>query len=76
MNIVGHTDRLSVQPTQVIRFLVSCVAPRYRADIVALGVPALTQSPRMRAALPPIIRRSSSASRKGQYLSMWSRDWR
>ena len=36
MKIVGYSDRLSVQPGQVIRFMVSCVAPRYRADIVRL----------------------------------------
>ena len=36
VKIVGYTDRLSVQPTQVVRFMVSCVAPRYRADIVRL----------------------------------------
>ena len=27
MKIVGYSDRLSVQPGQVIRFMVSCVAP-------------------------------------------------
>ena len=36
MKIVGYTDRLSVQPAQVVRFMVSCAAPRYRADIVRL----------------------------------------
>ena len=36
MKIVGYTDRLSVQPAQVIRFMVSCAAPGYRADIVRL----------------------------------------
>ena len=34
--IVGYTDRLSVQPGETIRFMVSSELPRYRADIVRL----------------------------------------
>ena len=36
MEIVGYTDRLSVQQGETIRFMVSCQQPRYRADIVRL----------------------------------------
>ena len=36
MNIVGYTDRLSAQPGETVRFMVSCEARRYRADIVRL----------------------------------------
>ena len=36
MKIVGYTDRLSVPPGETVRFMVSCEAPRYRADIVRL----------------------------------------
>ena len=34
--IVGYTDRLSVQPGETIRFMVSSEEPRYQADIVRL----------------------------------------
>ena len=34
--IVGYADRLSVQPGETIRFMVSSELPRYRADIVRL----------------------------------------
>ncbi len=34
--IVGYADRLSVQPGETIRFMVSSEAPQYRADIVRL----------------------------------------
>ena len=34
--IVGYADRLSVQPGETIRFMVSSEQPRYRADIVRL----------------------------------------
>ena len=34
--IVGYADRLSVQPGETIRFMVSSEAPEYRADIVRL----------------------------------------
>ena len=33
---MGYADRLSVQQGEVIRFMVSCELPRYRADIVRL----------------------------------------
>ena len=36
MKIVGYTDRLSVQPGENIRFMVSCGHETYRADIVRL----------------------------------------
>lgn len=36
MNIMGYADRISVQPGETIRFMVSCSRPRYRADIVRL----------------------------------------
>ena len=36
MKVVGYTDRLSVQPGQSIKFMVSCELPSYRADIVRL----------------------------------------
>ena len=36
MKIVGYTDRLSVQPGETIRFMVSCELPKYQADIVRL----------------------------------------
>jgi N,N-dimethylformamidase len=36
MKIVGYTDRLSVAPGETVRFMVSCEASRYRADIVRL----------------------------------------
>ena len=34
--IVGYADRLSVQPGETIRFMVSSELPRYRADVVRL----------------------------------------
>ena len=34
--VVGYADRLSVQASQTIRFMVSCELPQYRADIVRL----------------------------------------
>ena len=36
MKVVGYADRLSVQPGQTIKFMVSCEHPSYRADIVRL----------------------------------------
>ena len=36
MKILGYADRLSVQPGETIRFMVSCELPTYRADIVRL----------------------------------------
>lgn len=36
MQVVGYSDRLSVRQDEVIRFMVSSVAPRYRADMVRL----------------------------------------
>ena len=36
MQVVGYSDRLSAQPGQTVRFMVSCKWPRYRADIVRL----------------------------------------
>ena len=36
MKVVGYSDRLSVQPGQTIRFMVSCELPSYRADVVRL----------------------------------------
>ncbi|MDA4113103.1 MAG: LamG domain-containing protein [Thaumarchaeota archaeon] len=36
MRIVGYADRLSVEPGQKIRFMVSCLEPSYRADVVRL----------------------------------------
>ena len=36
MQIVGYGDRLSVQPGETVRFMVSCQLPSYRADIVRL----------------------------------------
>ena len=36
MKIVGYGNRLSVQPGETIRFMVSCQAPAYRAEIVRL----------------------------------------
>ena len=36
MRIVGYSDRLSAQPGETIRFMVSCELPSYRADIVRL----------------------------------------
>ena len=36
MKIVGYTDRLSVQPGERIRFMVSCEEPTYDADVVRL----------------------------------------
>ncbi len=36
MDIVGYSDRLSVQPGDTIRFMVSCRLPTYTADIVRL----------------------------------------
>ena len=36
MEVVGYTDRLSVQQGETIRFMVSCERPNYRADIVRL----------------------------------------
>jgi N,N-dimethylformamidase len=36
MEIVGYADRLSVQQGEMVRFMVSCQQPRYRADIVRL----------------------------------------
>ncbi len=36
MKVVGYTDRISVQPGQTIKFMVSCEHPSYRADIVRL----------------------------------------
>ena len=34
--ITGYADRLSVQPGEMIRFMVSAELPTYRADIVRL----------------------------------------
>ena len=36
MKIVGYGDQLSVQPGETVRFMVSCQAPTYRAEIVRL----------------------------------------
>ena len=36
MDVVGYSDRLSVQPGDTIRFMVSCRMPTYTADIVRL----------------------------------------
>src|SRR6267378_6258908 len=36
MQVVGYGDRLSVQPGETIRFMVSSELPGYRADIVRL----------------------------------------
>ena len=36
MKIVGYSDRLSVQPGETIRFMVSSETPEYQADIVRL----------------------------------------
>ena len=36
MNVVGYADRISVQPGETIKFMVSCKFPSYRADIVRL----------------------------------------
>ncbi len=36
MNVVGYADRLSVQPGETIKFMVSCKLPSYRADVVHL----------------------------------------
>lgn len=36
MDIVGYTDRLSVRPGDLIKFMVSCVRPKYSAEIVRL----------------------------------------
>ena len=36
MEIVGYTDRLSAPAGESVRFMVSCQAPSYRADIVRL----------------------------------------
>ena len=36
MDIVGYSDRLSVTPGEVIRFMVSTAAPTYEAAIVRL----------------------------------------
>ena len=36
MRVVGYTDRLSVQPGESIRFMVSCEAPSYDADVARL----------------------------------------
>ena len=36
MDIVGYTDRFSVQPGETVRFMVNCTLPSYRADIVRL----------------------------------------
>lgn len=36
MKIVGYSDRLSVQPGERIKFMVSCDLPAYQADIVRL----------------------------------------
>jgi N,N-dimethylformamidase len=36
LRLTGYADRLSVAPGQTIRFMVSCDAPEYRADLVRL----------------------------------------
>ena len=36
MQIVGYSDRLSAQPGDTLKFMVSCELPAYRADIVRL----------------------------------------
>jgi N,N-dimethylformamidase len=36
MQVVGYADRLSVQPGEIIKFMVSSELPRYRADLVRL----------------------------------------
>ena len=36
MNIIGYSDRFSVQPGQTIRFMVSSGEPSYRTEIVRL----------------------------------------
>jgi len=36
MDVVGYTDRLSVEPGQKIKFMVSCSEPTYQMDIVRL----------------------------------------
>jgi N,N-dimethylformamidase len=36
MGIVGYADRMTVQPGETVKFMVSSNAPRYRADIVRL----------------------------------------
>ena len=36
MDIIGYSDKFTIQPGQTIRFMVSCRHPSYRADIVRL----------------------------------------
>ena len=36
MDVVGYTDRPSVRAGETVRFMVSCRAPSYRADVVRL----------------------------------------
>ncbi len=36
MDVVGYTDRPGVRVGETVRFMVSCRAPRYRADVVRL----------------------------------------
>ena len=36
MRVIGYADRLSVQPGETVRFMVSSELPQYRADIVRL----------------------------------------
>ena len=36
MEVVGYTDRWSVQPGQMLRFMVSCEQPRYHARLLRL----------------------------------------
>jgi N,N-dimethylformamidase len=36
LKILGYCDRLSVAPGETVRFMVSCAAPRYRAEIVRI----------------------------------------
>ena len=36
MDVVGYTDRPSVRVGETVRFMVSCRAPSYRADVVRL----------------------------------------
>lgn len=36
MDIMGYADRISVQPGETLRFMVSCSQARYRAEIVRL----------------------------------------
>jgi N,N-dimethylformamidase len=36
LRILGYCDKLSVAPGETVRFMVSCEAERYRAEIVRI----------------------------------------